>query len=313
MKAVVSRENAEFLKLAARKRVIDTLWADRLVRYGDTNDQLKSFIVALPEAMGIANGLTSHYRYLSEAVKEYIYFDIWASKALCCTLLLDSANEVGLVPVVEQLKGIINETVDAVCTNVVQEASLASAPQTVMDVNTSFAFCMEQLDVATLAAAEKFEAELAAQRAHKAPNAVVAGLTRVLQWAKLPETDVALAEARMNVEADERRRYRQLRDIADIHHALKYVDEVSRLLETCTPTAANANKTTAAASLSPPSAFPVHALQDEGVIQAIRQLQAWEEGATAFLIQSQARAVLKAQFDLMALPLTTIHEPEKKT
>ncbi len=330
-KAVVAQEKVDFAKIEARQRAVDTLWADRMQRYADTNAQLKSFIIALPEAMGIVNGLANHYRYLSEAAKDYFGFDVWSSKAHNAALLLSNSDNVGLVPVVEHLQGLFSTDafVETVCSHTLLTAGTVSAPQTVGDVNTAFSFCMEQLDVATLAAAERYEFDRSALHAHKAANVVVAGITRVLVWAKLPEVDPAVADARLAAEARQRRRFRQLTDVEAIHHALRYVEGVSQLIDTqqgrsktaaASATAAAASSSSAASSgsvLQPGKApqvadafvsFSEYALRDAAVVGAVQQLRTWEEGATAYLVQSQAKTVLKAYFDVMALPLTSIRD-----
>ncbi len=313
MKAVISQEKADFAKIEVRKRAVDILWGERLRRYVDTNEQLKSFIVALPEAMGVVNGLSNHYQYLADAAREYFAFDIWSSKSHNFALLLDACDSSGVVPVVEKLQGLFgsDELVEAVCANVLSTANMLAAPQSVADVNTAFTFCMEQLDLATLDAAERYEAELAALNAHKAPNVVVGGINRVLQWAKLSEVDQAAENARMSEESDRRRRFRQLTELDDIKHALRYVEDVSALIQKNNGTAAGVPSDNSVTPTKAPAIanFPEYALRDKAVVMAVQQLRVWEEGATAFLIQSQAKTVLKAYFDVMALPLTTIRDP----
>ena len=301
LKAVASTENADRAKIDTRRRAIDTLWADRLQRYADTNEQLKSYIIALPEAIGVVNGLTNHYHYLTEATREYFSFDVWASKSHNFALLLSSADtSTGVVPVIETLQGLFgaDELVENVCTNVLQTAKMTAAPRTVGEVNTSFSFCMEQLDVAVLAAAERYEAELSARHAHRAPNVVIAAVNHALQLAKLPENDQAAEEARLTAESVKRRQFRQLTQIDDVKSALRYVDDVSKLIES--------------RGAHGEVDFPSYALRDGDVVGAVKQLKTWEEGATAFLVQDQAKQVLKAYFDLNALPLTTIREKQEE-
>ncbi|KAH9599920.1 hypothetical protein LSM04_002610 [Trypanosoma melophagium] len=272
---------------------VDTLWTDRLERYKQTNKELYSYLKALPEALGILKGLTSHYQYMTTEMRKFLSFDVACSKVHNFSLLLEHGDRVGIHRVAETIKQLLiaEPLVEVVCDSVINDFTNISAPATLNECSLSFVFCMEELDKAIEAAVAHF-LEFHRDRAERAPNVICEGVRKLSDIAKL--NTLSSGDIIMQREANALRDLllrdqRQLHTTEDLRSALKYVEDAIGQL--------NRNN-------DPDNALKATITADPAVGIAEEQLLLWRKSASLFLVREQAKEALSAYNLLLAETLT---------
>lgn len=280
---------------------VDTLWADRLARYAQTNRELCSYLRALPEALGALKGLTSHYQYMATEMRKFVAFDVACSKVHNLALLLEHGDCVGIHRVAETIRHVFaaEPLVQVVCESVINAKTDVGCPVSINECSTSFVFCMEELDRAIEAAAARYF-EFQSEHAEKAPNVLCEGVRRLASEAKvvtLSRGEILAQKERQALWDLLRRDQRQLRTTEDLQCALRYVDDVARQLHRD-----NAENSELRAIVS----------SDAAVGAAQQQLFVWRDSAAAFLVRHQAKEALGAYHLLLAETLTKTHLKDKR-
>ncbi|ORC86640.1 uncharacterized protein TM35_000272300 [Trypanosoma theileri] len=272
---------------------VDTLWNDRLERYKQTNKEMYSYLKALPEALGILKGLTSHYQYMTKEMRKFISFDVACSKVHNFSLLLEHGDRVGIHRVAESIRQLLiaEPLVEVVCDSVINDFTNISAPSTINECSLSFVFCMEELDKAIEAAVSHF-LEFQRDRADRAPNVICEGIRKLSDEAKvntLSSGDIIMQREAKALRDLLLRDKRQLHTAEDLRSALNYVENVISKL----------NKKN-----GHDNALQATIIADPAVGIAEEQLLLWRKSASLFLVREQAKEALSAYNLLLAETLT---------
>lgn len=281
---------------------VDTLWADRLERYKQTNLDLHAYLLAMPEALGALKGLTNHYRYMSEEMRKFVGFDIACSKLHNLSLLLQHGRAVGFPRVAETVREMFaaEPLVTAMCDNVAQLDGIGY-PRSVAEASGSFAFCIEELEAAVAAAGQRYADTLAAPAVAKTPGAVSDGVREVLRKGQLDRLSAGQRELTQRRAALDRlmaREQRQLQSEEDIRAALEYVAKV----------AAHFSVAPKKSVFSKEDKFLVAVQADKGVRRAVQQASLWRSSAATFIMQRQAQDALDCYQLLLAETLTKVND-----
>ncbi|KPI84278.1 hypothetical protein ABL78_6669 [Leptomonas seymouri] len=291
---------------------VDTLWKDRLDRYGQTNRDLHSYLKALPEAIGAMKGLANHYRYMSEEMPRFMGFDIACLKVHNLALLLEHGRAVGMERVAPTLKEMFaaEPLVQAVCEGINSSSTAVSRPSTIADASATFAFCMEELDRAVANVAAGHAAALEEPPA-PTPGPLSDGVRIIVETSQadvLSSGQRQLAERRKELEKMLRRAQRQLHTEEDVRAAVEYTKQLDEHLT------AGARRTSVFSGLAPflsstsHNAFLAAVRSDAAVKSAVRQVDLWRDSATDFLVNRQAEDALLSYHLLLAETLTKVNE-----
>lgn len=334
--AEVEKANVE------KQEVIDSIWKDRIDRGNDKLVELDSYITALPEAIGVLQGVKNHYEHMTAKMEQFLAFDVLAATAHNLGLLLMCADKEGLDAVSGTIRSLLSQDVliDSVCTSVENTKSI-EAPESIEDASQTFAFCMDQLHDARKKAMERYDAIRVAQAVSAsgkpssdlplepslAPSARGSLLLdvahHVLRRLRLesshPSSEVTKAMNRrkaMNALFKEERHCLQTEE--DIQEAMDYVEslrslmnpEVSEELHKKGPSALRSMKDGKEKQhQEDPCALAV--LHDSGVQLALQQLNLWRNAVAAFLLQEQAKTALTCYHLLMSECLTRQKHPQQ--
>ncbi|EPY23016.1 hypothetical protein STCU_07942 [Strigomonas culicis] len=295
-KELVAKEK----KTKALHDTVDTLWADRLERYKQTNINLHSYIVALPEAIGALKGLTNHYRYMSEEMRKFVNFDVACSKVHHLALLLDHGGLASLPSVAPTLQRMFRAEplIDVVCENM-KELQDVQCPSSVAEASSLFTYCMGELDDAVEKASKAYfqfsenprhTPSVAADSMHK--------LTNLFKIDTLSHGQRELVKKRALLDRLLIKEKRQLHTVEDVRAALDHVERVKEKF----------GQPAKKSFFFKDDDHQVSLQRDLAVTKAVKQLELWKSVTATFLLQEQAREALQSYSILLSETLTKVNK-----
>jgi hypothetical protein len=276
-----------------------TLWDDRQRRYREGIEDSYSYLVALPESLGILKGVSNHFRYATEELQRFGAYDITVSKVHNFGLLLSAMECFGVAKSCAALKELFTAEplIHAVSSSVValDDVSEVAAPASISEANRTYLFVVESLEKSIEEAGVRHHAEVQSNT----PELSVVGqaVSDRLASLKVVANPLQLRAQKNQEDANnrEKRLLRRLLTMEDVALAAKdAVVSVNRLSHP------NLNE--------PLTSVDRYILADEKVKMCVKQLDLWRAAAERFLIEAQAASALKSYQTLLAHSLAQVHD-----
>lgn len=341
METLQNNRTAEIKVLAEKERnitgmmeTLDIIWKDRLDRFKDKLEEVNDYIFALPEALGVVNGVQNHYHYMADEMKAFLAFDVFSATVHNVGLLLRHADVVGISTVSNTILHLLpqDDFVDAVCSSIESTHSV-EAPTSIADASQTFGFCMDQLHEARNRIIDRYGgvAMLPTTSSNTPKKSLLLdGLHAVVRQLRVSTMTADQREAvkrREAIEALFKDERQILQNKEDIVAAMDYVASLRGLLSTHPVSASSpaseansqTNSGTVPSSQDSPSTLDNNPIgtkngiidplteairNDHGVQLALQQAELWRNAAGTFLLQQQAKDALKSYHLLMSECLT---------
>lgn len=302
---------------------MQSIWSDRFDRYKMKLEDLKSYIVALPESLGVLQGVQYHYDYLSKEMPQFLTFDVAAATVHNFGLLLSQAENVGVASVSSTLRHLMgfDDFVDAVCTNV-EGTQHVEVPRNIEEASRTFTFCMEQLDEARDEVVERYggvsiikPAFVDEVQERRKGSLLLDGLRmglRKLRVGTLTAHQKEVEKRRKAIEALFKNERQHLQTDEDVRAAMDHVATIKHLLRsedshaTASPSSQSHSSRNAIEEGMPPQL--VLAIQcDHGVQLALQQAELWRNAAGTLMLQRQAQEALRSYHILLSEALSRVY------
>lgn len=279
-----------------------SVWDDRQERYRTGIKDSYSFLVALPESLGVLKGISNHFRYATEQLQRFSAFDITVSKVHNFSLLLSSVESIGLPKTCAALKELFTAEplIYAVSSSVValDRASEVDAPTSIAEANKTYTYVMESLESSIEEATARYHETMLQSQT---PELSLVGQTLSNQLQALrtecnPQ-QVRAQKAAAELEAREKRLTRRLLSISDVAAAA----------------AASTSALQQLRNVEHCAALEKYVLSDEKVKMNVKQLDLWRAAAERFVIEAQAASALRSYQTLLSHSLAQVHDvPEEQ-